>query len=167
MVVGDMDSSDDADRAWAQDAGARLVRHPVDKDQTDLELALQAAVDAGVEHLVVFGVDGGRDDHVLGNWAAVCGVVDATVEVRAPAATSHVVRESIRFEDTQPGDLVSVIPWGGVALGVTTSGLKWPLDGADLSPFAALGVSNECLGGPASVSLDDGVAIVVRPISPE
>ena len=42
-VVGDLDSADPAAVDAAVAAGATVERHPVDKDATDLELAIDAA----------------------------------------------------------------------------------------------------------------------------
>ena len=46
-VIGDLDSADPAAVEIAAEGGAVVDRHPVGKDETDLELALAAAVEAG------------------------------------------------------------------------------------------------------------------------
>ncbi len=161
-LVGDMDSASPEDRAWAEEHGATVIGFPMAKDQTDLELALVAAEHAGAERLLVLGVAGGREDHSLGNWATLCSPRSATVEVRSADSTAHVVRTSLAL-DGQPGDMVSIVPWGGTAE-VSTTGLRWPLTRAVLSPFEALGISNEFLETTAGVAVHDGVAIVVRPL---
>src|SRR4051812_23931915 len=67
LVIGDLDSAapDDVERAIA--AGARVDRHPADKDATDLELALDAARELGATEITVLGAGGGRLDHLLAN----------------------------------------------------------------------------------------------------
>jgi thiamine pyrophosphokinase len=59
--------------------------------------------------------------------------------------------------------LVSILPYGGPARGVTTEGLRWPLLEADLPPGTSLGVSNEMVDAVAVVELREGVVLVVRP----
>ena len=44
-----------------------ILRHPPEKDQTDTELAIETALNAGCDSLVFFGATGSRLDHSLGN----------------------------------------------------------------------------------------------------
>ena len=54
--------------------------------------------------------------------------------------------------DGRIGDLVTLLPIGGDAIGVTTAGLRWPLDAATLHMGRSRGLSNEIVATPASVS---------------
>ena len=83
--------------------------------------------------------------------------------MRDGGGTSFVVTESITVEG-EVGDIVSLVPWGGAVSGVTTTGLRWPLVGATLSPFAGLGVSNELTSAEATIGVEAGVLLVVRPV---
>ena len=68
VVIGDLDSlSDDLLRRLEAERVA-FHRAPVEKDETDLELALTwAAAQPGVEEIVVLGAFGGRPDQALSN----------------------------------------------------------------------------------------------------
>jgi thiamine pyrophosphokinase len=57
---------------------------------------------------------------------------------------------------------VSLLPVGGDALGVRTDGLLFPLAGEALRFGRSRGVSNEVAAAPASVSLEDGVLLVIE-----
>ena len=161
LVIGDLDSAELDDLDWARAHGADVERHEVDKDQTDLELALRAAGRQGATRVIVLGAGGGRLDHELGNWAALAGADLARVEARGPGGTTHVVRSALDI-DVEPGRLVSILPWGGPAV-VTTRGLRWELHDDDLSPFEARGVSNEAVEGAVRVAVASGVVLVVCP----
>src|SRR5262249_32051520 len=67
VLVGDFDSIPPALLADLEAAGVDVRRHPVDKDRTDLALAVDAAVGAGAVELVVVGGHGGRLDHQIAN----------------------------------------------------------------------------------------------------
>ena len=69
VVVGDMDSVPASTLAQVERAGGRVMRHPADKDATDLELALDEALTSQAERIVVAGGAGGRLDFVLGERA--------------------------------------------------------------------------------------------------
>jgi thiamine pyrophosphokinase len=53
-----------------------------------------------------------------------------------------------------------VIAIGGAATGVTLRGCTWNLTGADLDPYAALGVSNIVESTPVTCGVEGGVALV-------
>ncbi len=164
IVVGDFDSVDPADLERAARAGARIDRHPADKDVTDLALALTEARHAGVTTLTVIGVGGGRIDHHLAGLALLADPAWATMRITAllGAERLHVVHDTITMDDAV-GSLVTLLAIGGPARGVTTTGLRWPLDDAELSPTSTLGVSNEIVTSPARVTVRTGTVFVMQP----
>jgi thiamine pyrophosphokinase len=166
-VVGDMDSVDPALLDAAVARGARVERHPAAKDATDLELALDAAMQRGAEHVAVVGGGGGRLDHLLGNLTLLASPRYAAAYVEAWMGGAHVVvarggGAAVELAGT-PGELVTLLPVGGDALGVTTKGLRYPLHGEPLPAGTTRGVSNVVVDGPVSVHLAAGVLLVVRP----
>lgn len=166
LVVGDLDSVSTGDIAWAKAEGAEVVEVPGDKDYTDLELALDRASQAEVQRIVVVGIEGGRVDHELGNWAVLCAPRDQLVEIVTTGGTVSVLHgDMVNTLDLsgQAGDVISILARNGEATGVTTTGLKWPLEDATLSPTSSLGVSNEIIDGDATVSLESGTVMVARP----
>ena len=164
LVVGDLDSVDADELDAVVAAGATVERHPVDKDATDLELALHAAVDRGAARIVVLGVGGGRLDHFLANVLVLASPAfgGAHVEAVVGAARVVVVHDKAVI-DGAPGDVLTLLPVGGGADGVRTTGLRFPLDGERLDAGTTRGVSNELTGTHATVTVDDGVLLVVQP----
>jgi thiamine pyrophosphokinase len=166
LVVGDLDSVDPAALAAAEDRGTRVERHPADKDRTDLALALDAAVAAGVRRITVVGGAGGRADHLLANWLLLASDAYAGCEMRAWSASARtdVVRAGRTTHLAAPvGSLVSLLPAHGAAHGVRTTGLRYPLDDEELLPGSSRGVSNVVEAPDATVALTGGVLLAVRP----
>jgi thiamine pyrophosphokinase len=58
---------------------------------------------------------------------------------------------------------VTLLPVGGTATGVTTTGLRFALHGEDLHPWSARGVSNEFVDLSATVGVRTGVVLAVVP----
>jgi thiamine pyrophosphokinase len=159
-VIGDLDSLAPNVRQRLADKGTHFHEHPPAKDETDLELALLwAAEQSSAGEIVVLGALGGRPDQELANLLLLA----------LPALQGHDVRmvggdweiRLIRSDETltvrgQPGETVSLIPLGGDARGVTTSGLRYPLEDEVLHFGPARGVSNVLESEDATVRVDEG-----------
>lgn len=165
VVVGDLDSAPGEALEEAERLGAVLQRHPVDKDETDLELALDLVCADGAREVVVLGGAGGRLSHLIGIATLLASEKYADVRLTwlLPHASSFVAnaRRSVTI-DGAVGDLVSLIPVGGTATGITTAGLKWPLHEADLATTATRGISNVMMSESAEVSVTEGTLLVVH-----
>jgi thiamine pyrophosphokinase len=164
LVVGDLDSVDVDALAAAREAGAAVEAHPRDKDQTDLELALDAAVARGFQRIVVAGGHGGRLDHFLANLTLLASprYTGADVEAWVGNAAVVVVRDQADLVG-RPGELVTLVPVGGAARGIRTDGLRYALDDDDLEPGTSRGVSNEFAAERARVTVRTGAVLVIRP----
>ncbi len=170
LVVGDVDSLDPADARRIEAAGIPMETVQAAKDETDTELAIRAALARGATRITILGALGGpRLDHALANVAllgmdALAGppaaILDGRTRVRLLAANGDQVAELPL--PGRIGDLVSLIPLGIAATGVTTSGLAWPLDDADLPAGPARGVSNVRTAADARVRLRSGRLLVVE-----
>ena len=164
LAIGDFDSVDPAALQAAEGAGAVVERHPEAKESTDLELALDAALAHRPSRIHVVGGHGGRLDHLLANSLLLAAPAYAGVELVAhvgPARITVIRREAELVG--LPADLVTLLAVGGVARGVTTEGLLYPLTGEDLHPGSSRGVSNELAAPLAVVRVGDGVLLAVQP----
>jgi thiamine pyrophosphokinase len=160
LAVGDLDSvSEHALRGIDE-----VERHPAEKDASDLELALAAALRSERERILVLGGAGGRLDHLLGGLLLLGGDAYAGVQVDAqlgPAAV-HVVRGG-RVLTGEPGELISLFALHGRASGIVTEGFVYPLRGEPLEPGSSRGLSNVFATREARITLESGVLLAVRP----
>ncbi|MBI3240838.1 MAG: thiamine diphosphokinase [Chloroflexi bacterium] len=164
ILIGDFDSLAPTDLTALEAAGTRIIRHPARKDQTDLELALDFALTGGADDIIVLGALGGRWDQTLANllllaWPALSStrirLLDGTQEIsllRGPG--------ELTFAGTA-GDTISLIPVGGDASGITTSGLEYPLSGETLNFGSTRGISNVMIEPQVTVALTKGLLICV------
>lgn len=166
LLIGDLDSVDASLVERLERGVTGVERHPVDKEASDTELAIEAAFAAGAREVTLLGATGGeRLDHELANLllladAAYAG--RALSAVRGSARVSALHGGEQRLLEGRPGDLVTLLPVGGDASGVTTDGLKWPLAAATLRMGRSRGLSNEVVSAPASVRLEGGVLLVIE-----
>lgn len=165
-LVGDLDSVDPSLVDRLNGAGTIVDRHPVDKEASDAELAIEAAIDAGATEIVVLGAFGGpRLDHELANvlLLADADLAGRDLRLRRGPASVRSLRGPGQLDlPGAVGDLVTLLPVHGDAEGVTTAGLRWTLDGAMLRLGRSRGLSNEIVDEPASVRLDAGTLLIIE-----
>ncbi len=162
VVIGDLDSILPEDRVALDEAGVRVEQFPTRKDQTDLELAVRFARDAGAHDILIFGALGGRWDQSLANLLLLAhpDLGDARLRLMDGLQTLYLARGTTEIEG-QPGDTVSLIPLTGDAQGVTTDGLDYPLTDGTLPFGATLGVSNVLVGERATVTVREGAVMCI------
>jgi thiamine pyrophosphokinase len=164
LVIGDLDSVSADSIRVAEGAGVRIERHPVAKDETDLELALDRAIERRPGRIVVIGGHGGRSDHFIANAFLLTSnrYRSARVEAHWGRARVHVVRDAVDL-DGEVDELLTLLPVHGAAHGVTTTGLVYPLRGETLNSGTTRGVSNRFAEPRASVRLEAGVILAIAP----
>ncbi len=149
-------------------AGVAVDRHPAAKDATDAELAIDRAVEAGARRITVIGAFAGeRLDHELANLLLLTdrAWADATDDLRMVrgGTTVRAVHGPARIGiEVGVGATVSLLPLGGDAAGVVTTGLRFPLDNEPLRLGRSRGLSNEVVEAPAGVALEAGVLLVIE-----
>lgn len=163
LVVGDLDSLSDEEIKTIEAAKVEIRRHPQDKDETDLELALTCALEFHPDSLLVAAGLGGRMDQTLGNIALLSRPDLLGKDVRLDDGIEEAffcAGEARVFG--KAGDIVSLLPWGAEARGVSTEGLKWRLNDETLFPYKTRGISNEMTAASAEVRLRSGLLLVVH-----
>ncbi|MGC9521827.1 MAG: thiamine diphosphokinase [Anaerolineae bacterium] len=160
-VIGDLDSLSDELRTRLTSAGTEFHTSPAAKDETDLELALMwAAETPGVTEIVILGAFGGRPDQELANMLllALPDLVAHHVLMVDGAWTVQLIRPGVHTVlQGSPGDRLSLIPLGGTARGIRTTGLAFPLEGEALAFSKGRGVSNRFEAELATVDVQEGL----------
>jgi len=164
LVVGDLDSVSVDELAEARRDGAAVETHPRDKDQTDLELALDAALARGAATVTVVGGHGGRLDHFAANLTLLASPRYRGAHLDAWMGDAHVVvvRDDVELVGA-PGALLTLVPMGGPACGIRTTGLRYPLNDEDLDPGTSRAVSNEFTAAGARIQVRGGTLLAIAP----
>lgn len=170
LLVGDLDSLPQADIEALRSLGTPMIIAPAAKDETDLELALVEALNAGAREIVICGVLGGRVDHLLANILLLARPELASVETVMTdgnqtlclLSSEPTAAEVSLVLSGAPGDLLTLLPLAGDAQGVSTEGLVYPLTDETLFFASARGVSNVFADGTAHVSLRRGRLLVIH-----
>lgn len=166
LWTGDFDSVDEGLREFHQDVPTEVF--PPEKDQTDGEIAVQAALSRGARELVLVGAFGGeRADHAFLHLAAALRLEENGISCLLSSGMQEAkplrLGKTTSF-DYDDGTQFSILAFSDLS-GLTLSGAKWPLE-ASFVPFgSSLTLSNE-VRGRLSVGLDEGRALLLaRPAS--
>jgi thiamine pyrophosphokinase len=167
-VVGDLDSLEPETVAKLIAQGVDVERYPVAKDQTDLELAIERGLRAGASEILLLGALGGRLDQTLANLLILA---QRNWPVPLRLAEGNQLAQVLRSGETltlqaAPGSTVSAIPLSALVTGITYKGLEYPLQDATLTIGSTRGVSNVVASSPATITIKDGVLLVVCVIEP-
>jgi thiamine pyrophosphokinase len=165
LWVGDGDSLGADGVEALRAAGIPVELAPVDKDESDTELAIVAAAGAGAGRITIVGALGGtRADHGLANvWLLAhpalgrraVRLIDDRARIRLLSTGRHDLGGRI-------GDLVSLLPFAGDADGLTTRGLRYPLLDEPLRTGSSRGLSNVREAIDAGIDVRTGMVLVVE-----
>ena len=159
VIVGDLDSL--PSNFEPSTFNGEIVLYPKDKNETDLELAIQHALTLNPEQVIILAALGGRLDQTLGNIALIIHHSSFIISLDDGIEEVFFCRDSCEINGT-PNDLVSLIPWQGEVFGIITTGLKWPLQNETLYPHKTRGISNEMTGDTAAVQIKSGLLLIIH-----
>ena len=164
-VFGDFDSIDEDERARIENE-IEIDYLPAEKNETDLEVALQYAKDLGYQKVLIHGATGGRLDHFLGNLQTLLHpevllsqsefiMVNDQNTIQVLAAGTHII------EKEHDKNYISFIPVNdGVIL--TLEGFKYDVERFEVNLGITRTVSNEFQSTRAEVTVEQGIVYMIQ-----
>lgn len=161
LVIGDMDSVPTALLNQYKKEHIPTLMYPSVKDETDLELALNLALDSSPSRITILGALGDRLDHTLANVLLLSRCLEHGVPAKIMDDQQSIYLVDSYLELTgKPGDLFSLMPVKATITGVTLSGLQYPLKNATLAFSSPQGLSNIFTSSQVVVQIQKGMALV-------
>jgi thiamine pyrophosphokinase len=162
QVIGDFDSLSAGDIDELEAAGVAVTRFPTNKDATDTELALLAALDAGATEVMLLCTWGGRSDHAIGTLALLahsrCDAVK--VVILDEQTRTQLLRGGATITlRGEIGRTISITPWGGDAT-ISATGVRWTLGSALLVAGSTRGISNVATATESIITAHSGAVLV-------
>ncbi len=163
FVIGDLDSLTEDDLYDLGSADVRVDQYPANKDETDLELAIQYALQLSPSSIIIVAALGGRMDQTLGNISLLTDLLMSNIDIRLDDGVEEIFfcRDQAQVHGKST-DIVSLIPWNGDVSGIVTTGLKWPLRSETLFSYKTRGLSNEMINETATVQIKSGLLLIVH-----
>jgi thiamine pyrophosphokinase len=176
-ILGDMDSIDLANLLILKDRRIKCSHYPIEKDQTDLELALERSLGLQPRQVVLANATGGRADHFLGNLMVVLRqdiqkipveFFDGDCLITCLHGPSSLVPEigpsvSSRIFKGVPGQVFSLLPITTEVHIERLSGSKWELRDVKLPLASGRGISNIFQADTVEISIKTGSLLVILP----
>lgn len=163
-LIGDLDSIPVKLLTEYQALGVDIHRYPVKKNETDLELAINLALEKGVGTMYLINSLGGRWDMSLAN------IMLTAQKKYAATAVYHLGAGCVmrpmhpgRYEIcNRSGQLISLLPLAGDAAGISLTGFEYPLAGETLVFGSSRGISNRICSDRAVIELRAGILLCIE-----
>ena len=164
LIIGDLDSLASKDSEKIVALKPRLIRHPQAKDKSDLELAIDQAVDMKPAEILLIGILGGdRADHAFANLLLLCIPHRSGIPARIVDERHEImVIGNEAVIEGKPGDYLSLFSLAAETGGVETAGLKFPLKNENLCFSSTRGLSNELILSRATVKIKSGLLLAIK-----
>jgi thiamine pyrophosphokinase len=169
LALGDFDSVTSDELHMIQEQVTEITLFPSEKDETDLELAIDWAISQKPRNIYILGATGGRMDHFLANIQLLqkerilkeigdinLYIVDQknSLTVKTPGIYT--------IEGDSMKKYFSLLSVTEEVSGITLSGFKYPLHRAKLTRGSTLCISNELISECGNVSFEKGIIMMVR-----
>lgn len=162
-LIGDFDSIDEFVLDYYKTQTTEIIEYPREKDFTDTEICINKALQLKCDEICILAGIGGRLDHSLGNIGLLHTINNKFVKgyIASDDCYVYLCKKELELSG-EPGDIVSVIPFNGDAVGVNLSGLKYPLQDATIEFGKPIGISNEMVASKCTISLKSGELLVIK-----
>lgn len=167
LILGDFDSVGEKEAEELSRiqkvSPERIVLLPAEKDETDMLAAIHAGMDEGCREFYIYAGQGGRLEHTIANiqclkYIRECGAVGYMIDASGMIMVAQ--NETVHFQPQTEGYL-SLFSMGDKTEGVTIRNMKYLLNNATLTNSFPIGISNEFIGEPASVTVENGTLMII------
>ena len=156
LIIGDFDSSS------CPQFGNRVIRLPIEKDDTDTFYCVKEAVNRGYGEIELLCAIGDRVDHTYSNILCLeycrqngvkCTIINAKNKIQ-------IVENEIEF-DEEEYHYFSVFAFLGSAKGVSIQGAYYETDNVDIELWDQFAQSNHFNGRKVKISVREGKILLI------
>ncbi len=167
IAFGDFDSVSNYEISVIEEYVKEMKRFKPEKNETDMELALNWAIEQNPDIIRIFGATGGRLDHLLANvHLLVKPLMKANIMNIFLIDNQNILSlkgpGSYKIEERVDKKYVSFVPLTLNVKGLTLDGFKYPLQNRHISIGSTLCISNELINEYGTFSFSEGILLVIR-----
>ncbi|RKZ01813.1 MAG: thiamine diphosphokinase [Candidatus Hydrothermota bacterium] len=162
IAVGNFKFMPQEDVDELESKGLQFFKFPLHKDKTDVEIAVLKANEMGAYEISLTGTVGTRIDHQLASFQLLAHPdISVPLKIVEPRFEAFAVRNRIVF-DTEPGNLISLIPLSDEVTDIWTDGLSQNLYGERLICGLSRGISNKAVSPTVEIAIGRGILLVIH-----
>ncbi|WP_102027333.1 thiamine diphosphokinase [Salirhabdus sp. Marseille-P4669] len=165
IAVGDFDSLTTQELETVKSRVKNICTYPIEKDATDLELAIEQALSLYPTKIYIFGVTGGRKDHELISYQLLyrlekrsisSAIINKQNWIELKLPKSHTIEYDPMYK------YISFIPQSHSVKNVTLEGFYYPLQNKTIEIGSSISVSNHLIGKKGTFSFTEGILLLVK-----
>lgn len=164
VLIGDMDSIRSLVAEKELNAkGIEVVNLDRDKDFTDGEAGLKYLIDKGAKDIIIYGLDGGRLDHIIGNIGLMSFALENganSVVARCNNFTAYMLDKPTEI-NVEIGTTISISPFTDYVHIIKTKGLKYAINDGILKKNSSLSYSNLSTEKVVAIGVERGQCLVI------
>lgn len=161
IIIGDLDSVNKIVLKKYLDMNIKLIKYPAEKNYTDMELAIEYALEKGFKDIVLIGASGTRLDHTYANVLLIEAYYKKGVKLKLIDNNNiiQIITNNMEIQN-KTNYFVSIIPVTEFIEGVTLQGFKYPLNNVVVNRGSTLCISNQIISEKGIITLNKGTALV-------
>lgn len=161
IIIGDLDSVNEMVLKKYLDMNIELIKYPAEKNYTDMELAIEHAIEKGFNDIILIGATGSRLDHTTANIMMIEKYYNKGVHIKIIDNNNCVQIVSKNMEIYNKKDyFVSIVPITDSIEDISLQGFKFPLNKVDVKRGSTLCISNQITSAKGYITLGKGIALV-------
>lgn len=156
LILGDFDSLGKVPE------GENVLQVPVEKDDTDMMLAVKQGLERGCRKFHLYGGTGGRLDHTIANLQTLLYLTRNGAEgwLYDKMGKFTVLRNGKLELPAKPTGIFSVFAMNGDAKGVSICGGQYCVENVTFTEAMPMGVSNHFVGKTVTIEVLDGTLLI-------
>ena len=164
-AVGDFDSLETEKRKILTKQVPHMDVYPIEKDKTDIEIALLKALQLQPNKIYLFGVTGGRLDHELINIQLLHTIIAKNikgyiVDIHNKMSLTKPGKHIVNHDENYP--YISFIPFTSLVKGLTLQGFYYPLENETIEWGSTLCISNKLVANSGTSSYKEGILLCIK-----
>lgn len=162
LIIGDLDSITKSNLNYFKTKNVEIIKYPVEKDQTDSELAVDYCLKNGFKDLYLIAALGGRVDQQLANLNLLEYIQKRNINAKIIAKNIEIalIDKNKKFK-SKAGYRLSLIPQSNSVENLTITGCKYNLNKENIERAKSRGISNLIEANQAEISIEHGLLIYV------
>ncbi|WP_208589200.1 thiamine diphosphokinase [Gracilibacillus suaedae] len=164
IAIGDFDSLDNEEKQVIKKQANNFREFPPEKNETDLELAVAAALSYQPASIFLFGVTAGRLDHELANIQLLYRLLEKNVSAKIIDHKNilSIYKPGYYSVQANSSELISFIPLTPTVEGLTLDGFYYPLDNYTVTWGSTRCISNQLINEQGTFLFNDGILIMIK-----